>query len=99
MSTEHCIEAIKVQFLDPLQPPTGGEKISIAATALLRLAEAEAPESKEFQETLILAQGASLQLVIYFQTREDGDWDLYAADIVGRYLDSVKRLMKLQEPK
>lgn len=93
-----CIEAIKVQFLDPITPLKGGEMIMVAATALLRQMATVYPELAEYQETQVLAQAVALDLVVRFKARASTEeWASYATDALERLQVTLGMLKGMQE--
>lgn len=62
---EACLEAIRVHFVDPLNPPELHQKLNIAYQSFVSLVKNVLPAAAELNEAALFVQTAAMASVIY----------------------------------
>jgi hypothetical protein len=70
---EACLEAIRVHFVDPLNPPEDDKKLNLAYRAFASLLKADFPAAADLAEAAAYAQTFALSSVIYHAYGMDRD--------------------------
>ena len=70
---EACLEAIRVHFVDPLDPPEPSKKLNIAYQAFVSLVKNVSPAAFELSEAALFVQAIAMAAVVYHEGGLDRD--------------------------
>jgi hypothetical protein len=70
---EACLEAIRVHFVDPLDPPEPSKKLNISYQALVSLVKNVSPAAFELSEAALFVQAIAMAAVVYHEGGLDRD--------------------------